>query len=139
MVIVVDSFRFSLKEDMQMSSFFHFHKRQDFDRFQCMLKMLNQAKLNPIQNNSLKKFEHSLKPYIHSLKVIVIAVNALYLYFSLMVIVVDSFRFSLKEDMQMSSFFHFNAFTIICRNGWSTLLQKIVSIEISSLLKEEVY
>ncbi len=82
-----------------MSSFFHFHKRQDFDRFQCMLKMLNQAKLNPIQSGSLKTFEHSLKSRLFSKKVVVIATNALYLYFSLMVIVVDSFRFSLKENI----------------------------------------
>ena len=107
MVIVVDSFRFSLKEDMQMSSFFHFYKWQGSASFYNPI-ILVIPNFYPIQSNSLKKFEHSLKSYLHSLKVIVIAVNALYLYFSLMVIVVDSFRFSLKEDMQMSSFFHFN-------------------------------
>jgi hypothetical protein len=72
------------------------------------------------------------------LKVIVIAVNALYLYFSLMVIVVDSFRFSLKEDMQMSSFFHFNAFTIISSIDWAVFLQKILSTELFRILKEVV-
>ena len=81
-----------------MSSFFHFHKRQESASFYNPI-ILDIPNFYPIQSNSLKKFEHSLKPYLHSLKVIVIAVNALYLYFSLMVIVVDSFRFSLKEDI----------------------------------------
>ena len=82
-----------------MSSFFHFHKRQDFDPLHSMLKMLNQVKLNPIQSGSLKAFEHSLKSRLFSEKVVVRPTNAFYLYFSLMVIVVDSFRFSLKEDI----------------------------------------
>jgi hypothetical protein len=82
-----------------MSSFFHFHKSQEFDRLHRILKIPYQPIFYPIQSSSLKEIEHSLKSRLFSKKVIVIAVNALYLYFSLMVIVVDSFRFSLKEDI----------------------------------------
>ena len=38
----------------------------------------------------------------------------------------------------MSSFFHFNAFTIIRRNGWTILLQKSISTELFRILKEVV-